>query len=330
MNLREALQEMREHGYVMQKKTKLQEAIDCVKQYGYLVEDEQQDEDDFTEEGDMLGSSRDGQEEVNKDDVKQLIEELRGIDGYEKFVKHLAGLKAHQVQILRKIVGDGQFAKDTQAKTGKIPVFKLIPVQREIDADASLGYPLQNKKNAATSIPVMLNGKEPITVNNSPLLIYKHSDGKYYIIDGHHRWSQVYLFNPKARMNIILFTKVANRNENPIDVLRDFQAVIKAQTGTVKVAEVKGANLFEQDDKALYDYVMKTMSDAALEQWHKAEGHGEDTKEQCAELIMNNGKQMKSNNKPQAFDGENPPPRTVMPQTSKETIAAAAKGMFDV
>ena len=330
MNLREALQEMREHGYVMQKKTKLQEAIDCVKQYGYLVEEEQQDE--FEDDDAEMDSGKDhiGDENNAKEELKKLIHELRDIDGYEKFVKHLAQLKGHQVELLRQIVGNGKFAKNTQAKTGKIPVFKLIPVQREIDADASLGFPLQNKKNAATSIPVMLDGKEAITVNNSPLLIYKHSDGKYYIIDGHHRWSQVYLFNPKARMNIILFTMVADGNENPIDVLRDFQAVIKATTGEVKVAEVKGANLFEQDDKALYDYVMKTMSDAALEQWHKAEGHGEDTKEQCAELIMNNGKQMKANNKPQAFDGENPPPRTVMPQTDKRTIAAAAKGMLDV
>lgn len=327
MTLNEAIQEMKDHGYRLHK-NELEEAIATVKKYGYLVEADE--DDDFEGDGDMKGSTREGQEDVNKDDIKALIEELRGIDGYEKFVKHLSSLKANQAQLLRKIVGDGEYAKDCQAKTGKIPVFKLMPVQREIDADASLGYPLQNKKNAADSIPVMLNGKEAITVNNSPLLIYKHSDGKYYIIDGHHRWSQVYLFNPKARMNIILFTKVANGNENPIDVLRDFQAVIKAQTGKVQVAEVKGANLFEQDDKALYDYVMKTMSDAALNKWHEAEGHGDDSKEDAAKLIMENGKQMKANNAPKAFDGENPPPRTVMPQTSKQTIATAAKGMFDV
>lgn len=329
MTLNEAIQEMKDHGYRLHK-NELEEAIVTVKKYGYLVEADE--EDDFEDDEAIIDSGKDhiGNAENAKSEIKSLIEELRGIDGYEKFVKHLAALKPHQSQLLRQLVGNGKFAKNTQAKSGKIPVFKLMPVQREIDADASLGYPLQNKKNAADSIPVMLNGKEVITVNNSPLLIYKHTDGKYYIIDGHHRWSQVYLFNPKARMNIILFTQVANGNENPIDVLRDFQAVIKATTGEVKVAEVKGANLFQQDDQALYDYVMKTMNDAALEKWHEAEGHGDDTKEDAAKLIMDNGKQMKSNNKPQAFDGENPPPRTVMPQTDKKTIAAAAKGMFDV
>lgn len=335
MTLNEAIQEMKEHGYQLHKKSKLQEAIDCVKQYGYLVEDEEKEsEDDYSDDEDQdidHGKDHGDASEDASNDVKRLVKDLREINGYEKFVQYLNKLDDRQAKLLKTIVGDGQYAKDTQAKKGSIPVWKLHPTQKEIDIANSLAFPFENKKGTAKGITPILEASSPITINNSPLLVYKHSDGNYYIIDGHHRWSQVALINRKALMNIILFTKVASGNEGPVDVLRDFQAVIKAQTGEVKVAEADHSrNIFKWKPAAIrkwcIDKLYAEAGQPAVDAWQAAKGHEEDDVEAIADTIQENAEQMQKKNMPP----EGAPERQYMPQTDKATIQAAAQGMTDV
>lgn len=77
-------------------------------------------------------------------------------------------------------------------------VSQLIPTQREISADGSLGFILyknpglmsENIERAFAGGPVKIAGNPIITCGN-------------YIVDGHHRWSQVYLLNPNATMAAI-------------------------------------------------------------------------------------------------------------------------------
>ena len=75
-----------------------------------------------------------------------------------------------------------------------LPVKSLIPTQNEIDIKKSLDFPLKSGQSMAAYLsggPVAPNG---------PIIT---SGGGKYIIDGHRRWSQVYVCNPNCAIQAI-------------------------------------------------------------------------------------------------------------------------------
>lgn len=338
MNIKEAKQILAEQGYVLTLGQKLKESVDVLKNRGYFLVEESEDEfesnkekGDFETSGENLkgkkNKQREEQNHENKESLKELVKELRDVEGYSEFVQHLKSLKPYQIQLLKQLVGNGKFAKNTVAEPGAIPVFLLHPTQNEIDIDNSLAFPLENKKGkGAEGIKQILESpKETITINDSPLLVYKY-EKDYYIIDGHHRWSQVALMNRKAKMNIILFKKVPGENAEPVDVLKDFQAVVLAQTGEIKVATAKkGNNIYDKSGEELYHWVKEHTVKEAIEAWKTAKGHENDELEDIAKQIGENGDKLIDRNKP----APGAPPRNVMPQTDIKTAEIASDGMFN-
>ena len=74
-------------------------------------------------------------------------------------------------------------------KDASIPVQDLKPTQNEIALDKSLSFPLTNPKSTADCLKggtVAIAGKRIITAKGQ------------YIVDGHHRWSQLYAMNKDA------------------------------------------------------------------------------------------------------------------------------------
>ena len=104
------------------------------------------------------------------------------------------------VATLKKAMSDQDFVKMLRAGTtedavavidANLPVAGLTPVQREIGMANSFGFLLKTPGAADATIKMAKSGAggpqmKIVTLNGA------------YIIDGHHRWSQLYMLNPNA------------------------------------------------------------------------------------------------------------------------------------
>ena len=86
---------------------------------------------------------------------------------------------------------DGSDSDDVVAVSkGTLPVSKLIPTQRFIDLNQSVGFPLGSADNLLKDVTAK-KGFGPITVSGP------------YIIDGHHRWSGISSIAPDGTISVI-------------------------------------------------------------------------------------------------------------------------------
>ena len=158
---------------------------------------------------------------------------------YDSFVKTLASNAADpKVQAFikaGKLDNDDNDDKFTFGST-KLAVAGLIPTQNEIDVEKSLAWPL---KKVSTFLDYVKGAGKSFKLG-SPIVTYA---GKY-IIDGHHRWSQLYACNKDASIEAI---DISVEGLEPLDVLKAVQAAIAIQTKSVPMASVEGQNLLNID-----------------------------------------------------------------------------------
>ena len=122
-----------------------------------------------------------------------------------------------------------------------IPVTQLLPSQSEIGLDNSLSYPLKQDCSKLFNSPVTIV---------APIVTYR----KTFIIDGHHRWSQLYMINPKATVSAINF----NYSESsPYRALRNFQGAVAVANKEVPKQYSKVNNVYEMSEDAIRKYVEK-------------------------------------------------------------------------
>lgn len=120
---------------------------------------------------------------------------------------------------------------------GFVPVADLVPSQNEISLASSLGFPLGRDPDALRTSFAGGN----VTVANQ--LILTSVDGQY-VVDGHHRWSQLFLVNPYANIAAADIGYVPN----PKEALRETQLAIAAQTGYLGESSAGNDNLFTMDE----------------------------------------------------------------------------------
>jgi len=156
---------------------------------------------------------------------------------YEVFVKRL-GEAAQDPKLRGVLIGgllDGELLDDLVQHDDVARMSQnLKPIQHEIDLEKSLEWVGKHPEN----VPLMLRGGTlgPEHFGGVPIVV---SYGQY-IIDGHHRWSQVYMINPEARLDCINL-----HVEDPKAALRKSQVAIAALTGEVPVARVEpGKNIY--------------------------------------------------------------------------------------
>ena len=136
-------------------------------------------------------------------------------------------------------------------------VKKLLPTQSEICLDSSVKVPLK--------YPELIKNfyaKGPITLF-TPLVTFNGN----YVIDGHHRWSQLFMFNPTAKMNCWDYSA----DISPIQMLKITQGAIAAyiakQSGDedkeIPVSHGQGINIYKATDKDIKDYIDEKMGDEA-------------------------------------------------------------------
>lgn len=185
-----------------------------------------------------------------------------------------------------------------------VPCTKLTPTQNEIDITKSLSYPLKDPKN----VDSYLQGG-PVTVGGNPIIT---SGGGRFIVDGHHRWSQVYLINPNCQMSAIDISDI----KGPFQALKAAQLGIAVATHKIEIANVEGANLMTIGQQEFVQYVMQNIDDSVIDVLRKYKliktpNNDERARGEAANYIWNNVLSMRKTSSP--IDGA--PPRGLMPQT---------------
>lgn len=176
-------------------------------------------------------------------------------------------------------------------KKTNIPAKRLIPTQSEIGTDETLKYLVQGK-----DIDVCF---EKTTIIKKPIVTFQGT----FIIDGHHRWSQIFVTNPDANIVCIDITG----NLSPLSMLKAVQCTIGSNTGKLIRKDIQGKNLYVTTEKELRKYFKDNLSDTVRENLLK---YYEDPEGSLVQNVI----QLQRNNKPIL----NAPDRGEMPQTSKD------------
>jgi len=202
--------------------------------------------------------------------------------------------------LLKKIASDEEFRKlalSGQSDAGgpadeaisvssgePVAAKNLVPTQFDIDLEKSLGDQMINRFSGteyALEDTVTMGSKE----GRIPILVF---DGKY-ILDGHHRWSQVVMTNPEAMMTIDNLSAPAfgSGQKGAEKALKATQLAIAALAGNVVTNDTK-INLLTVKPEQIKNYVLERISDEVLQMLHNAGKISEPTKEAAAEMYANN------------------------------------------
>ena len=272
---------------------------------------------------------------------------------YVKILKAVAGTPEFQQIARAGKTDDAGPTDEVFVVTPKVlPVNKLFATQAEIGLGQSLGDQLANpewaqKRDANPAENALGLKGEPVqmlcTDPRCAIFTFGPDDnGDYRIIDGHHRWSQVMMMNPDAKV------AVDNLEPSPVlkssaDMLKLVQLAIAVKAGNVVTKDFKGLNLMgvgegeiraavmggEEGDPeertSKYGTTKDGISDLTLDLMVKAGKITEPSKELAAEYIAGNLAAIKAN---KSTDGTDFTRKNVMPQpsdsgTSQSAVAAA-------
>ena len=228
---------------------------------------------------------------------------------YEKFVTGLDDVVGDDKvkAVLMSGLKDGDIDDDKIAiKSVSIGVSNLRPTQNEIDVQKSLSWPLTKDPKGLNDF---LEGNDIVIM--APIITLNGQ----WIIDGHHRWSQVYAFNANATM------KCANLvfpGLNPLTGLKAVQTAIAAIKGDVPQNAVSGTNLLNAgEDQVIKDCIqlMKKSSNGILaakilKKFNKVKTLNF---EECARYIWRQVEVMQKKSQP----AQGAPERGYMPQTDQ-------------
>lgn len=238
---------------------------------------------------------------LTEDETQDKLDDLSAAFQKDSVEAYVALLKKYQsdpkvAAVLRAGVTDGK-PNDEKFNVVKmnVGVSDLKPTQNEIGAEESLKNILTD---AYGSLDGFLKGKAKFP---EPIITYN----KEFIIDGHHRWSQVYAANPDA---VIPAINVVGKFD-PKDILKVVHTAIAADAGATKTisANLKAGNLLDFNAQKVKKYVADELTDKARKVWND---NGFESDEAIADRIASNVETMVSKSKPENWA----PTRDHMPQ----------------
>ena len=142
--------------------------------------------------------------------------------------------------------------------TNVVKASALKPTQADIGFKNSLADQVVDEYNSTTKVlendPIMLGPGE-----GSPILTY---DGKW-ILDGHHRWSQIMMTNPDG--NVAIADLSGGGIDNPEEALKATQLAIAAYTGNLKTKDLGGPDLMKSSPETVKKFVMAKITPAVLQ-----------------------------------------------------------------
>ena len=202
---------------------------------------------------------------------------------------------------------------DVKLEVIPIKVKALRPTQNEIGLQNSLKYALKQEEASQ----YLSEGAKMIV---SPIVTYRST----YVLDGHHRWSQLYMMNPEAS---IIAYNIEEINENgkvdeAEDVLRRLQVTIGSFFGGIPSSTGENTINVYADLLDVENYLTKeikgpnpTVRTCLLESIKAFLGWEEigeqNLREKTFQYLLNNIKYFKDCTKP----SETAPNRDLMPQT---------------
>ena len=176
---------------------------------------------------------------------------------YEAFVTNMSDdagdLKVNAT--LKAGLADGDVDDDKiNIKEVPVNVSELRPTQNEIDIGKSLNYPLEVDPKLLKDY---LIGKDVVIV--APIITLNEK----WVIDGHHRWSQVYAFNSQAT---ITCANLSFPGMDPIHGLKAVQTAIAAVMGEIPQKHVSGTNLLKAPEEKVKADIVRMISSGAVGQ----------------------------------------------------------------
>lgn len=211
--------------------------------------------------------------------------------------------------LLSEGFGSGELASVTMSTSAEaIPVQRLIPLQREIGLDNSLSYPLSGDPSYCFNPPVTVV---------APIVTYNGM----FIVDGHHRWSQVYMMNPDASINAINFSY---GDQNPLRILRNFQGAIAVAEGEVPSQVVGVADVYSMGEDQIRSYIEDNIGQTCVD--IVCNEVGLDSEDEVVEYILGNVMDLKQ----YAIPYGDAPARKDMPQTTEDAIDIAEDGQTNI
>jgi len=204
--------------------------------------------------------------EGNEDEPK----EFKNRQSYEEFVDHLTKT-VHDPKAKKWLEyafgGENGDIEFTASGEGAVAVKNLIPTQNFIGLENSIGFVVNHPDEAEKSLTSMLTQPSPTIKAGSAVWIF---EGKY-IIDGHHRWSQVYAFNPDAKIVAVNFK--SKKKLEPKQALAAVQGVIAQVVGNVPVStskidgsNVKASNVLQDDEATMLKAAQGCMDSSKAKQ----------------------------------------------------------------
>ena len=201
-------------------------------------------------------------------------------------------VKDPKLKFLLSLGFGGDFSNlKLKLKRTTIPAKRLVPTQNEIGTEATLKFIMPGE-----AIDVCF---EKTTIIIKPIVTFQGT----FIVDGHHRWSQIFVTNPDANLVCIDITG----NLSPVSMLKAVQCTIGSNLGHLIRKNIKGSNLYDLSEKQIRKYIEDNIQELAVENLSK---YYDDP----IQALVDNVIQMQRNNTPIL----NAPDRGEMPQTSKD------------
>ena len=251
---------------------------------------------------------------VNEDDVSDLKKEVKDVNvteedpealkiydelidliqekDYDETVDFVDDIvKDPKLKFLLSLGFGGEFANlKLKLKRTTIPAKRLVPTQNEIGTNETLRYIIEGK-----DIDVCF---EKSTIIKKPIVTFQGT----FIVDGHHRWSQIFVTNPDANLVCIDITG----NLSPVSMLKAVQCTIGSNLGKLIRKDIQGENLYDVSESKIKKY-LEAIPEKVLENLRE---YYTDPIESLTKNVI----QMQRNNTPIL----NAPDRGEMPQTSKD------------
>ena len=231
----------------------------------------------------------------------ELIDTIRK-SSYTKSIDFIDDIiKEPKLKFLLSLGFGGNFASlNLNINQAVLPVQTLVPTQSEIGLGESLDFIIGAAKNfKPANIDVCFDDEKTGVIIKRPIVTFNHN----FIVDGHHRWSQIYITNPNANVKVINITGQLT----VIALLKAIQSTIGSNTGNLNLKKVQGKNIFKISDNSINKYIKNNITETALE-------HLDKYYTEPVEDLYQNVLQLKYNTPHvSSFD------REYMPQTSKDT-----------
>ena len=241
--------------------------------------------------------------------VRQVNTDRHNVGGAIKaFIKAADAPINQYVPFLKKIVNDPGFKaiatagltdKDGPAdeqlkiKPGQTKVSNLYATQKEIGVDNSLADQMQKPGWGDPRLNALGLRGSPIEMlckdDRCAILTFGPDDqGRYRILDGHHRWSQIMMMNPEAEVAIDNLQPSGALEGNVEAALKVMQLAIAIKAGKVVTLDFEGENLMDVSQDYITNYVLNNISDETLQLMVKAKKIPQPKKELAARYIAGN------------------------------------------